>query len=228
MPTLRETPFHSVLKKPAMLVVILIVGVASVLCAQSTGAEKQSPIHHLTFSESAGGSLVTGNSSKMTTTGGSLIVGIGDRRNRRWAYSFDTLLSFNGVPQAVLRQERQPNGQEDLLAFALDPVLKLADGTRWGAYATGGAGLSFKRVVFLRPSSTCSDAYGCNSATASESSLQPAVDGGFGVTYRVHRDGKFQLFPEVRYLEMSTPKGQFPGFNTAGTSLVLLTFGFRL
>lgn len=223
MPVVSRILNFSASKHRTLLALLLTAWTFSSLVAQSS-----SRFRSFMFTESAGASMAIGNTANMTTTGGDLIVGIGYRRSPRLTYMADSIISFNGVPQAVVQQAQQPSGQEDLLAFAFDPVFNLLYGDRWSIYATGGAGLSFKRVVFLRPSGSCSDAYGCNTPTESESSLQPAIDGGAGAAFRLHPGGIFELFQDTRYVEMWTPRGQFPGFNTAGTGLVLLTFGFRL
>ncbi len=233
---LKEIEFMGYLRPSRTLASLsILLGIAvSFASAQSNAliqpevAKDQSPLQRFIFGESVGASLVTGNTSQTTTTGMSLIVSAGPRVSHRWAYPVDLILSFDGIPQPILQQEGQPNGGIDLLAFALDPEFFLANSSRWEAYATGGGGISFKRVVFMRPCSVCTNSYGNYATVASESSWQPAVDAGVGGTYRIHPDGIFQLFQEARYLYMFTPRGQFPGFNTAGTGLVLLTFGFRL
>ncbi len=220
--------------RPSRTLAILLGIAVSFASAQSNTliqpevAKDQSPLQRFILGESVGASLVTGNTSQTTTTGMSLIFSAGPRVSHRWAYPVDLILSFDGTPQPILQQEGQPNGGIDLLAFALDPEFFLANGSRWEAYTTGGGGISFKRVVFMRPCSVCTNSYGNYATVASESSWQPAVDAGVGGAYRIHPDGIFQIFQEARYLYMFTPKGQFPGFNTAGTGLVLLTFGFRL
>ncbi len=222
---------HSLKLASLSLLLMLALSFASAQSStlvQPEVAKDQSPLQQFILGESVGVSLVTGNTSQTTTTGMNLIVGAGPRVSHRWAYPVDFILSFNGIPQPILQQDGQPNGGIDLLVFAIDPEFFLADGSRWGAYTTGGGGISFKRVVFMHPCSMCSNSYGSYATVASESSWQPAVDAGIGGTYRIHPDGIFQLFQETRYLYMFTPKGQFPGFNAAGTGLVLLTFGFRL
>jgi hypothetical protein len=78
------------------------------------------------------------------------------------------------------------------------------------------------------PSNECSDAFGCYTPSASASTWQPAVDSGFGFTFRIHRGGSFRLVQEIRYMHMFNPQRSFPGFNSAGTNLVMLTLGYRL
>ena len=79
-------------------------------------------------------------------------------------------------------------------------------GGRFGAYASRGAGLSWKRLVLLEPSSTYNYGYGYYSEVASQTSFQPALDANGGITYMFHRNGMAQLYVEARYVKMFTPE----------------------
>lgn len=214
-------------KTLAALVVLVSFGSLS---AQEANANYQhdSWIHNITYDLGAGGTLALGSTSKDLNAGFNFITGLGYRIHPRLILPLDLLLSGDGLPAAILQQEHQPNGRTSLFTIAFDPSYTFLQTNHWGGYLTGGGGISIKQVVFTHPSTVDSYSYGYNAEAASESSVQPAVDFGAGVTYRIHSDSNFQFFQEARYLDMFTPKGQFPGFNQAGTSVLLLTFGFRL
>ena len=195
---------------------------------QTANFERDAWIHKVTFVMGAGGTLVLGNTSKDLNPGFNFITGLGYRVHPRLVIPLDLLLSSGGLPTSILRREQQPNGRTGLFTVALDPSYIFLHANHWDGYLTGGGGISIKQVVFTHPSTVDSYSYGYNAEAASESSVQPAVDIGVGVSYRMHPDSTIQFFQEARYLNIFTPKGQFPGFNQAGTSLLLLTLGFRL
>lgn len=209
-----------------LLVVVSVVG----LRAQTTNWNYQddSWIHNVTYDLGAGGTLALGSTSRDLNPGFNFVTGLGYRVHPRLILPLDLLLSGHGLAASILQQEQQPNGRTSLFVIAFDPSYTFLQQNHWGGYLTGGGGISVKEVVFTHPSTVYSYSYGYNAEAASESSVQPAVDFGAGVTYRIHPDSNFQFFQETRYLDMFTPKDQFPGFNQAGTSLLLLTFGFRL
>ncbi|HET9086364.1 MAG TPA: hypothetical protein VFN53_02460 [Acidobacteriaceae bacterium] len=213
----------------SLAILLVFVSVAS-LPAQSANANDQhdSWIHNITYDLGAGGTLALGSTSRDLNAGFNFVTGLGYRVNPGLILPLDLLVSGHGLPASILQQEHQPNGTTSLFIIAFDPSYTFSQQNHWGGYLTGGGGISIKQVVFTHPSPVDSYSYGYNAEAASESSVQPAVDFGAGVTYRIHPDSNFQLFQEARYLDMFTPKGQFPGFNQAGTNLFLLTFGLRL
>ena len=222
------THFFSAVEAPALLMIVLACATPVRMRAQSRRREDQAaPALPFTLSESLGPAIPVGKTGTMTTPGAALVVGVAGAKPSRLAYSFNTNLIFSGVPKSILQQAGQPNGEEDYLSFNFDPVFTFVKNRRWGAYVTGGGGISFKRVVFLRPSPVCTYDYGCYAFAGSESSWQPSLDVGAGVTWRIHPKGKAELFEDTRYLDMFTPQGQFPGFNSAGTRFSTFNLGLR-
>jgi len=120
------------------------------------------------------------------------------------------------------------NGDENFFVFSLSPTYAIFRTARWSMYSSGGVGASWTQVRFFQPKNTCTEDYGCYAQVASQTSGQPALNAGAGVTYRFHRNGGFELFVEARYLEMFTPQRTFPGFNSAGTALFLPQIGLRV
>ncbi len=113
-------------------------------------------------------------------------------------------------------------GQYTFWSLAVNPLFYYLRRGRWGGYIIGGGGLSWKQVSFTQ--NGCSQTgygYGCGpQVIASESSDQPMVDVGTGVSWTI-------LFLEARYVKMFTPTGQYPGFGVANTEFVPITLGAR-
>jgi hypothetical protein len=196
--------------------------------AQEPAGDGGEPSRTFYIVDGAGGSVVNGPARKMTGAGGVFLSGFGFYRGPRWSYPINFLISYNNVPNAVLQQANQNKGVENFLVLGVDPTFAIYRGGRWGAYVSGGAGLSWKNVRFLVPEYDSGYGFGYYGTAASEWSFQPALDGNGGVTYNFRRDGRMQMFIEMRYLQMFTPQRQSPGFTSAGTGLFLPSIGLRL
>jgi hypothetical protein len=148
----------------------------------------------------------------------------------RWSFPLNATFSISWLPGPLLDQVQQPNGMNNLFALTLDPAFDVVRRPRWGVYATAGGGLSTKDVVLLAPDPTCNgnDYIGCYNSTASESSIQPAVDAGIGFSFRARPYSRIEFYQETRYMDMFTPSGEFVGFGTAGTGFLEATFGIRI
>jgi hypothetical protein len=194
--------------------------------AQSTDGSTDSKHMGFHIGMAGGAALALGNTPRTMDTGGALTVGPSFDRGGRWWYPIDVYIVFSNVPGSVLQGTGIANGSVDFLGFAFDPSFTVVQGRRWGAYVSGGGGLSWKQVQLWATGDSCQDDYYCN-PTASESSFQGLLDGGAGVTYRIGRTGRNSIFAETRLIEMFSPAGQFPGFNAAGTRLLLPQMGWR-
>lgn len=180
------------------------------------------------FTYFSGATVVSGSTAKMTGQGGNIIIDVARGPARGWSFPLDFAVSYNGIPKDLLQQEHVPNGTTNFLAFGLNAHYGVIDGSRWGVYASGGAGLSWKDVVYLVPSNSCTDAYGCYTPATAASTWQPGLNGALGFTWRFHRNGHIRLVQETRYYHLFTPQGPFPGFNSAGTNLLMISGGIEL
>ncbi len=213
--------------RKSVLLLTLFITAPAIVIAQSRAEPAGTPAHRLYLVDGEGGSVVSGRARNMTGGGGVFVSGVGFYGRSRLSYPIDFLISFNNVPNAVLQQANQTKGNEDFLVFGVDPTFAFYRGGHWGAYASGGAGLSWKNVRFLVPEYDSEYGYGYYGTAASEWSFQPALDGGAGLTFSFHRNSSMQLFLEARYLELFTPQRQSPGFTSAGTGLILPSIGLR-
>lgn len=207
---------------------MVLLGCGLMAHGQRADSAGSNAFSRLMLSYGTGAAIVNGAARESTQGGAQIMIGVGVKSRPWLGYLFDYGLLFQGLPKAVAQQGQVPSGQTDFQTFTLDPILKLGAGRRWGVYATGGGGMSWKRVTLLQTGGYCSDAYGCNTPVSSASTWQPAVDGGGGVTYRVQKGRPLKLMLESRYIKMFTPQGPYPGFAVAGTGEVMLSVGARL
>lgn len=212
-----------------LLLAVLLVA-APIARGQEATARKDRSAGYWIYSCALGPSLPTGDTSSTTNTGLVFNNEFGWHGSGRWVYPLNILLSFSYLPDAVVRTTSAPKGQTTLAAFTFDPAFDLVRGHSWGMYVTGGGGFSYKEASLLQYDPSC-DSGGpdpCYSVASSASSNQPVLDGGLGFTYRVGRNSILQLFQESKFVDMFTPAGSFPGFETAGERMVVLTFGARV
>ncbi len=205
----------------------LFLATSAIVLAQAPAEPAGAPEHNFYLVDGAGGSVVNGPARNMTGAGGVFVAGVGWYGRSRLSYPINFLISYNNVPTAVLKQANQNKGDEDFLVLGIDPTLALFRAGHWGAYLSGGAGLSWKNVRFLVPEYDSDYGYGYYGTSESEWSFQPALDADAGLTYAFHRGSGMQMFLEMRYLEMFTPQRQSPGFASAGTGLLLPSIGLR-
>jgi hypothetical protein len=180
------------------------------------------PIH---FSQSYGATFPQGQTSKIAGKDFGVISGLLFTGKGRWYFPIDIYTLLSNLPASVLDQANIQNGVTGLIGITDDPMFTLAQGAHWAAYATGGGGISLKEVQITGQGSPCGA--GQCIAHGSESSWQPMLDGGAGVIYRIYPGRPFQIFAETRFIDLFTPSGQFPGFNTAGTRLLVPQLGYR-
>jgi hypothetical protein len=196
--------------------------------AQATEAGSQPQSRRPNLLMSVGPSIVEGGARQMTGAGAFFQAGLKTRPANRLSYTYDFFVDYHTVPSAILAQAQRSRGSEDFLSFLFDPAYSLARNARWTAYVIGGGGLSLKYVAFLSSAATCDPEYGCSYPVASsETSLQPAIDGGIGTAFRIHPDRRASFFAEARIFDIFVRQRQFPGFNTSGTRLLLPFLGIQ-
>jgi hypothetical protein len=183
---------------------------------------------HFVAGEDVGPSIVTGNARQMTGSGGMLWLTFGFESPRRLSIPLDFGVDFSNLPTAVRKAGGVPNGEGNFILLGLEPRIALLRGQHWSAYAIGGGGLSWKEVVMLVPSSSCYSYYGCYAPSAKQTTFQPYLDGGAEIDYRFAPKKRVEMYAGARYLEMYTPEGQFPGFQSAGTGMWVPMLGCRV
>jgi hypothetical protein len=198
-------------------VVVLLAMAAPLLEAQTRSGNSDNEGRHFVAGADGGPTIVTGNARQMTKSGLLLLLTFGFESQRRLSVPVDFGFDFSNLPTAVRNEGGEPNAQSIFMLFGVDPKFAVARSAHWATYVTGGGGISWKQVAFLKPGSSCDNAYGCYTATAEDSSFQPALDGGGQVAYRV--GGRAEFYAGARYLEMFTPREQFQGFQSAGTGM---------
>jgi hypothetical protein len=206
----------------SLLGLVLCLGPAA--RGQSSEASNPQPRIPIHFSQSFGAPFAQGQTSKIAGTGFGVVSGLSFLGKGRWYFPIDIYTLLSNLPGRLLDQANIGNGVADLIGVTDDPMFTLAQGAHWAAYATGGGGVSLKDVQIS--GNPCSGGQ-CVIPHSSESSWQPMVDGGAGLVYRIHPGRPFQIFAETRFVDLFTPSGQFPGFNTAGTRLLVPQLGYR-
>ena len=153
-----------------------------------------------------------------------MLVGFGSQPRHRLSWSANLIASIDTLPQAILNQGHEPNGSAILFALDADPQYFLHLTPRFNAWITGGGGLSARYVEFDDPSISCGDG---TCVISSNATWQPAVDGGIGFAWRLHDGSPLELVQEDRITHLFTPQNNFPGFNTAGTTVISVDLGVR-
>jgi hypothetical protein len=134
------------------------------------------------------------------------------------------------------------DGNAHIWSFTVDPIFNVFQGSRLGAFVTGGGGYFHKAVNFTLPESSyyCDPYYGgCypitqNTNFDTHSANGGGFDGGGGLTYRLSSSGSLKLFTEVRYVWTNaklTPESTNPSpissLDNGSESYVPVTVGFR-
>ncbi|HUY95045.1 MAG TPA: hypothetical protein VMU71_07085 [Terracidiphilus sp.] len=208
---------------------------AALFCFRSLNAQiiqdlPEEPQPHrsgIHFSMSGGAALALGKTPVTMNTGAAMVFGPSFGGRGRWSLPLNVYLVVSYPPAPILAQANDDSGMLTLLGFAADPMFTFLGRGRWGAYASAGGGISVKEVRFWHGSSGCDTYDGCFPPTAQESSWQPMMDASAGVTWLLRPGIPGQLYAELRLVDMFTPSGLFPGFDTAGTRLLLPQMGFR-
>ena len=238
-------PSRNFYGKRFFLFLALVLLLSPVLHATVASDKTRFRTDHLTMEFGLGGTGTVGTTSNYASEPGfSFLAGIGYRVNRHLSIPFEYDFSVHGDQSAVLQQAGQPRGFFYFNTFSVNPMWAVSLGKYMGGYLVGGGGLSNKDASFGNTSysnNNCGSGYsgysgyarrkdyGCPAynAVATYSSVQPMLDIGGGITERFHEHGRGRMFLDVRYVKMYSPVENFPGFETAGTELIPITFGVR-
>ena len=203
---------------PAFILGFLLASTA-LLQAQTKGSHRS-----FSITMTAGPSIALGSTRSTTGRGAVLDVQVAPGAEHRFSWTGGAILNFNNLPNSIVAAYNMPSGQIQFSTFVFDPVFTLMRTSHWRAYLSGGGGFGVKDVQFIDPNGNCDG--GC--VVDSKSSWQPAVNASAGFAFAPRPRVGVEFVQETTFNHLFTPAGSYAGFETAGTSFVSATIGFRI
>ena len=209
------------LKLRCILLVALMFGGVSVSQAQDES--------RALFNIGGGVGFPQSDLSNFINSGGHAVIGVGYAFSR--VFGMNTEFMWHDLPVNEKTQDflRTPGAEARQYSWTFNPILRIPEGHRFGAYAIGGIGWYHRSGetttpavgVDCDPSWSCW--YGCGIGTVNfvtGSTSANAFGGNIGGGVTVHLgESRAKFYTEFRY--------HHAGYHNVSTDLIPLTFGIR-
>jgi Outer membrane protein beta-barrel domain len=192
----------------------------------------QEGLQHFTFGAGAGFTMPTEHASDILNKGWNFNLRGGYNVSPQFAPTLDFTYTHSNLNSATLARLNEPNGDMGVWSLTFNPVFRFATShSKVVPYFTAGYGIYHRNTTLSRPAIVqtficdpffgfCSPAFiGVNQTVASNSTVKPGANGGFGFEVPVGSRG-VKIFAEARYHRIFTSLGR-------DVSYVPVTFGFH-